>query len=48
MVGVNVIAAETDGEARWLFTSAQQQFTNMVRGKRGHLPAPIDNVESYW
>ena len=30
MVGVNVIAAETDGEARRLFTSAQQQFTNML------------------
>src|SRR4051794_24371844 len=48
MVGVNVIAAETD-EAAWrLFTSAQQQFTNMVRGTRGQLPAPIDDIEQYW
>src|SRR3954451_25473105 len=48
MVGVNVIAAETDGEARRLFTSAQQQFTNMLRGTRGQLPAPIDDIEQYW
>jgi luciferase family oxidoreductase group 1 len=48
MVGVNVIAAETDGAARRLFTSAQQQFTNMARGTRGQLPAPIDDIERYW
>jgi len=45
---VNVIAAETDGEARRLFTSAQQQFTNLVRDTHGQLPPPIDDVESYW
>src|SRR3954462_9024840 len=48
MVGVNVIAAETDEAARQLFTSAQQQFTNMARGTRGQLPAPIDDIERYW
>src|SRR5215211_4859814 len=48
MVGANVIAAETDGEARRLFTSAQLQFTNMVRGTRGQLSPPIDEIESYW
>jgi alkanesulfonate monooxygenase SsuD/methylene tetrahydromethanopterin reductase-like flavin-dependent oxidoreductase (luciferase family) len=48
MVGVNVIAAETDAEARRLFTSVQQSFTNMFRGARGMLPAPIDDIDSYW
>src|SRR5829696_3221968 len=48
MVGVNVVAAETDAEARRLFTSAQQTFANMLRGARGKLPAPIDDIESYW
>jgi luciferase family oxidoreductase group 1 len=48
MVGVNVIAADTDAEARRLFTSAQQSFTNMFRGARGKLPAPIDDIEDYW
>lgn len=48
MVGVNVIAADTDEEARRLFTSAQQAFTNMFRGTRGKLQPPIDDIESYW
>ncbi|MFG1461941.1 LLM class flavin-dependent oxidoreductase [Xanthobacter sp. DSM 24535] len=48
MVGVNVIAAETDAEAKRLFTSAQQAFTNMFRGTRGLLPRPIDDIEAYW
>jgi luciferase family oxidoreductase group 1 len=46
--GVNVFAAETDAEARRLFTSAQQQFTNLVRGRPGKLPAPIEDIEDYW
>ena len=48
MVGVNVIAADTDAEARRLFTSAQQSFANIFRGARGRLPAPIDDIETYW
>ena len=48
MVGVNVIAADTDEEARHLFTSAQQSFTNLFRGTRGKLQPPIDDIESYW
>jgi luciferase family oxidoreductase group 1 len=48
MVGVNVIAAETDEEARYLFTSPQQQFTNLFRGTRGQLQPPIDDIETYW
>src|SRR4051812_28542197 len=46
--GVNVFLADTDAEARRLFTSAQQQFTNLVRGKPGRLPPPIDDINSYW
>ncbi|WP_019903229.1 LLM class flavin-dependent oxidoreductase [Methylobacterium sp. 77] len=48
MMGVNIVAAETDAQARRLFTSAQQQFTNMFRGTRGLLAAPIDDIETYW
>jgi luciferase family oxidoreductase group 1 len=48
MVGLNVIAADTDDEARRLFTSQQQAFTNMVRNRRGLFPPPIDDIESYW
>jgi luciferase family oxidoreductase group 1 len=48
MVGCNIVAAETDAEARRLFTSIQQSFTNLFRGTRGQLQPPIDDIDSYW
>jgi alkanesulfonate monooxygenase SsuD/methylene tetrahydromethanopterin reductase-like flavin-dependent oxidoreductase (luciferase family) len=43
-----VICAETEEDARRLFTSAQQSFTNILRGRRGQLPPPIDHIDTYW
>jgi alkanesulfonate monooxygenase SsuD/methylene tetrahydromethanopterin reductase-like flavin-dependent oxidoreductase (luciferase family) len=48
MVGVNVVAADTDIEAGRLFTTIQQSFTNLLRGAGGKLQAPIDNIDDYW
>ncbi|GAA4406135.1 LLM class flavin-dependent oxidoreductase [Quisquiliibacterium transsilvanicum] len=48
MAGINVVCADTDGEAKRLFTSLQQQFTNMIRNTRGQMQPPIDDIESYW
>jgi luciferase family oxidoreductase group 1 len=48
MVGVNAVVAPTDAEARRLFTTAQQGFTNLLRGTRGRLQPPIDDIEAYW
>ena len=48
MVGCNVIVADTEDEARKLFSTSQQQFTRMVRGTRGQLPPPVDDIESFW
>jgi len=48
MVGLNVIVAETDAQARYLFTSVQQAFTNLRRGTPGQIPPPIDDIDSYW
>lgn len=48
MTGVNVVAADSDAEARRLFTSVQQQFANVVRGTPGRLPPPIDDIDQYW
>jgi luciferase family oxidoreductase group 1 len=45
MVGVNVVCAERDDEAAFLFTSIQQRFLGMQRGRRGPLPRPIDPAE---
>jgi luciferase family oxidoreductase group 1 len=44
MVGVNVVAAESDDEAAFHFTSIQQRFLGMQRGRRGPLPKPIDTA----
>ena len=41
MVGVNVIAAETDAEAKFLATTQQMSFTNIFRGARGLSQPPI-------
>ena len=48
MIGVNAFAAETDAEAYRLFTSLQQMFLNMIRGRPGLLPPPVDSMEGRW
>ena len=47
-VGLNVIVAASDEEAQYLFTSIQQRFLGMVRGRRGTLPAPVASMEALW
>jgi luciferase family oxidoreductase group 1 len=50
MVGVNVICADDDATAERLFTSLQQRFLGMQRGRRGPLPRPVDAavMERMW
>jgi luciferase family oxidoreductase group 1 len=48
MAGLHVVAAESDAEARHLFTSVQQSFTSLRRGQPGQLPPPIDDIEAFW
>lgn len=45
MLGVNVFAADTDEEAQRLFTSLQQLFLNMVRGRLRQLLPPADKLD---
>jgi luciferase family oxidoreductase group 1 len=40
MLGVTTVAADTDEEARRLFTSSQQAFVNLRSGRPGPLPPP--------
>jgi luciferase family oxidoreductase group 1 len=42
MLGVNVVAADSDQEARRLFTSHQQVFLALRRGQLGPVPPPVD------
>ncbi|WJV67532.1 luciferase-like monooxygenase [Pectobacteriaceae bacterium CE70] len=48
MVCVNVVAANSDRDARFLFTSMQQQFINLRRGNPGPLPAPVEDMSALW
>ncbi|BCM89806.1 alkanal monooxygenase alpha chain [Abditibacteriota bacterium] len=48
MVVANVFAADSDTEARRLFTSIQQSFVNLRRGAPGQLPPPLEGNERPW
>jgi luciferase family oxidoreductase group 1 len=47
MVAANIIAADTDAQARHLFTSLQQSFVKLRRGTPGKLAPPIDDINSW-
>ena len=46
MLGVNIFAADTDDRARLLYSSLQQAFLNLRRGRPGKLPPPIDDFDA--
>ncbi|MBW3118500.1 MULTISPECIES: luciferase-like monooxygenase [Providencia] len=48
MVCINIIAADTQREAEFLFTSMQQAFVMLRRGQPSQLPAPVESMESIW
>ncbi len=48
MLALNVVAADTAAEARRLFTTQQQAFVNLRRGRAGLIPPPIDDIEAFW
>ena len=45
MLGINIVVAPTDEEARLLFTSQQQAFVNLRTGRAGKLPPPKAGYE---
>ena len=48
IVAVQVIAAETDAEARRLFTTPQQRFLRLIRNQPVELRPPVDSMEPLW
>ncbi len=48
MVAANVIVADDDDTATRLFTSVQQSFVNILRGRRGGLPPAIEEIDAFW
>ncbi len=48
MVGVQIIAAETDAEAQRLFTTPQQRFLRLIRSQPVELLPPVDSMDAIW
>ena len=48
MLALNVVGADTDAEARRLFTTQQQSFVRLRRGMPRLVPPPIDDIEAFW
>jgi luciferase family oxidoreductase group 1 len=45
MLGLNVVVADSDAEARFLFSSQQQSFLNIRSGRPSRLPPPVEGLE---
>ncbi|WP_085993919.1 LLM class flavin-dependent oxidoreductase [Oceanobacillus senegalensis] len=48
MVGVNVIAADTDEKAKMIASSHQMQFLNIRKGISSKLQPPVENMDEIW
>jgi luciferase family oxidoreductase group 1 len=48
IIGVQVIAAETDAAAKRLFTTPQQRFLQLIRNRPVELLPPVDSIEPLW
>jgi len=48
MIGVPVIAADTDERAQYLSTTQQQKFLSMVRNARRPLQPPVQSMDGLW
>ncbi|TAH41059.1 MAG: LLM class flavin-dependent oxidoreductase [Betaproteobacteria bacterium] len=48
MVAANAVAADTDDEAHYLFSSLRNRWANIARGVRGPLQPPSNEYEKHW
>lgn len=48
VVCINMIAADSEREARFQFTTVQQQFLRLYRGNAGKLPTPVAELGEEW
>ena len=48
MIGINVVAADSDAQARRLFTSVQRAFLGMKRDTPDRLQPPVDSMDNLW
>src|SRR5712671_2555883 len=47
MLGVTVVAAQSDDEARFLYSSLQQSTLNNRTGRRGRVPPPVADFDAH-
>ena len=48
VLGLNVVASDSEADAKRLFTTQQQSFVNLRRSLPGLIPPPIDDIEAFW
>ena len=48
IVGAGIYAADEDRQARYLFSSAQLQTLNLIRGRPSKLPPPTQKIDTLW
>ena len=48
MIGVPVVAAETDEQARRLATTPQQRFLHLIRGEAVYTEPPVESMDRLW
>jgi luciferase family oxidoreductase group 1 len=48
MVGLPVIAADTEAQAKRLFTTPQQRFLSLTRNQPVEVKPPVDSMEGLW
>lgn len=48
MACVNVVVADSDGEAEYLASSMKQFMLNIIRNTRSPLPPPVENMNEIW
>jgi len=48
MAAANVVVADTDEEANYLFTSVLQMFMGVITGRRQPMPPPVEDMSDLW
>ncbi len=48
ILALNVVASASEAESRRLFTTQQQSFVNLRRGRPGLIPPPLEDIEAFW
>ncbi|WP_300000469.1 luciferase-like monooxygenase [uncultured Cedecea sp.] len=48
MVCINIVVADSNRDAEFLFTSMQQAFVRLRRGEIGLLPPPVESMDAIW